>query len=308
MILNSKGVRRALAAIAASGISASLSVAQGAKPSSRPHLLDTLPLAVRYMEVFGQRLAYYEDGPRQARTIILLPNLGWDSHSWAHNFPELAQAYHVLAVDLPGFGRSAKPLLDYKMDTWTDFLAEFMQLRGLERATFVGAVMGGALAVQMALDHPKRVDAVVVAASNSGPGPHEGGLTSIPSAPSLAGTRANLLALFHDSSLVTDSVVRRRFIFRLQTNDGYAIQRHLADHRVPYTQEELARIQVPALVVWCREDRVTPLAWGEQFAAAFPQGRLATLSSCGHLPNLEQPLAFNEVLLDFLRSLPGRAP
>ena len=104
--------------------------------------------------------------------------------------------------------------------------------------------------------------------------------------------------------------MRERFRFRLRTNDGYTVQRHLADHRAPYTRDELARIQVPALVVWCREDRITPLSWGEQYAAALPRGQLATLESCGHLPNLEQPQAFNRAVLEFLRlaSLRRRAP
>jgi pimeloyl-ACP methyl ester carboxylesterase len=264
-------------------------------------LLDTLPINVAYVDVFGQRTAYYEGGKATAPVLILLPNLGWDSHAWAQNFVELGREYRVIAVDPLGFGRSAKPLLDYKMDTWTDFLNEFMRVKRIGQAAFAGAVMGGALSVQMALDYPDRVQAIVVAASNSGPGPHQGGM-AIPSAPSLAGTRANLMALFHDSTLISDVFVRSRFAFHLRTNDGYTVQRHLADHRAPYSIQELARIKVPALVVWCREDRITPLAWGESYAAAFPDNRLAVLGSCGHLPNIERPEAFNEVLLNFLRN------
>jgi pimeloyl-ACP methyl ester carboxylesterase len=279
-----------------------LAPASTARPQGPPNLLDTLPVPVQYVDVFGERMAFYEAGPPGAPTLLLLPNLGWDSHSWAQNFAALARTYRVVAVDPVGFGRSSKPLLDYKMDTWTDFLDEFMRVRGIRRATFGGVVMGGALSVQMALDHPERVEAIIVAASNSGPGPHEGG-RPIPAANSLAGTRANLLALFHDSSLVTDSLVRARFAFRLRVNDGYTIHRHLADHRVPYSREELARISVPALVVWCREDRITPLPWGERYAAALPRGRFAILERCGHLPNLEQPRAFNDAVLQFLRTV-----
>lgn len=280
--------------------------ATGASQQSTPRpardLLAVLPIAPRYVSIFGQRIAFYEAGPRGAETIILLPNLGWDSHAWAQNFSILSRQYHVIAIDPLGFGLSAKPLVDYKMDTWTDMLAEFLRVRGIPRATFAGAVMGGALSVQMALDHPDRVEGVIVVASNSGPGPHEGGMLRIPSEPSLAGTRANLLALFYDSTLVSDALVRERFAFRLRTNDGYTIQRHLADHRAPYTPEELSRIQVPVLVLWCRQDRVTPLSWGEQYAAALPRGKLVTLEACGHMPNVEQPAAFNRAVLDFMDS------
>lgn len=281
-----------------------LALALGAAPVSaqngRSRLLDTLRAPVRYARVFGQRIAYYESGPPGAPTLILIPNLGWDSHAWEQNVPELARRYHVVAIDPLGLGRSDKPLVEYKMDTWTDTFDEFMRVRGIARATFVGAVMGGALAVQMALDHPERVEAIVVAGSNSGPGPHEGGARPPPSGPSLAGTRASMLENFHDSALVTDEVVRARLAYRLGASDGYTIQRHLADHRVPYTPAELARIQVPALFVWCREDRVTPLSWGEDYARALPQGKLVVIDGCGHFPNLEQPAAFDRAVLEFL--------
>jgi len=263
---------------------------------------------VRYAQVFGQRLAYYEMGSADAPTVILIPNLGWDSQAWAQNAPALARHYHVIAVDPLGMGRSSKPLVDYKMDTWTDGLAELMRLKGIDRATFVGAVMGGALAVQMALDHPERVSAIVVAASNTGPGAHEGGARSPTYGPSLAGIRAGLLEAFFDSSLVTDALVRARLTYRLSAGDGYTIQRHLADHRPPYTPAELARISVPALFVWCREDRTTPLSWGEDYAKALPAGRLVILERCGHFPNLEQPGDFNRAVTGLLDSLTRGRP
>ena len=292
---------RVLAA-AIAGVSALSTDAQ--TPAARPNLLGRLPQPVRYAQVFGQRLAYYEAG--SGAVVFLIPSLGWDANAWAQNFSALARTYHVIAVDPLGLGRSDKPLIDYKMDTWTDGFAELMRIKGISRAAFIGAVMGGALAVQMALDYPDRVSAIVIAASNSGPGAHEGGLKGPPAyAPSLAGTRANLFDSFYDSSLVTDSIVRARLTYRLGAGDGYTIQRHLADHRVPYTPTELARVTIPALVVWCREDLITPLSWGDDYAKALPRGKLAVLDRCGHFPNLEQPTAFNRAVIGFLDSLAG---
>ena len=276
-------------------------------PPARPRLLDTLPLPAQYEIVFGQRLAYYEAGPRDAPAVILVPSLTWDAHAWAQNVGALARSYRVMVIDPLGTGRSDKPLIDYKMHTWTDGFAEFMRLRGIDRAAFVGAVMGGALAVQMALDHPERVSAIVVAASNSGPGPHVGPVRNPVGGPGLEGTRASLLAQFFDSTLVTDSVVRERFALRQRAGDQHTIRSHMADHRPRYTEAELARITVPALVVWCREDQVTPLDWGEDFAKPLPRGRLAVLERCGHYPNLEQPAAFDAVVGEFLASALGRS-
>ena len=269
----------------------------GLAAEQRPSILGKLKVAKRTVPVFGQQIAYYEAG--QGRVVVLLPNLTWDSHAWSQNLPALAEKYHVVALDLPGTGESVKPLIEYKMDTWTDFIAEFLRLKNISKATIIGAVMGGALAVQFALDHPDMSEGLVCAASNSGPGKHEGGLRP-ENWPSLAGTKRMLLASFHDKSLVTDALVRARFEDRLRVDDGYTVARHLADHRAPYSVDELSAIRVPALFVWCREDEITPLKWGEDYAAAVPGARLAVIEGCGHLPNLEKPEKFNQAVIEFL--------
>ena len=277
-------------------LAASLLFAAALQADATSPILRRLAIPRREITLFGQRIVYYEAG--HGRPLILLANLGWDANAWAQNLPALAKDHRVIALDLLGMGGSDKPLIDYKMNTWTDFLAEFLRRKQIPKATVIGAVMGGALAVQFALDHPEMTEAIVVAASNSGPGKHEGGDKSPPSGPSLAGTRQSLELAFFDDSLITDEVVRGRFEFRLKTNDGYTIQRHLGDHRAPYSREELAAIHAPALVVWCREDAITPLSWGEDYAAALPGAKLTVLERCGHLPNLEQPAAFDRAVLD----------
>jgi pimeloyl-ACP methyl ester carboxylesterase len=292
------------------GTLATAAAAQALRSSPSSSIVGTLSVHRRVIPVFGQRMVYYEAG--RGRPLILLANLGSDSNAWFQNFPELARHYRVIAVDLVGMGQSDKPLLDYKMETWTDFIAEFMRLKKIRKATIGGSVMGGALAVQFALDHPELSEGVICAASNSGPGKHEkpekpekperhdGGVKVSSGSFSLAGVRQGLLNQFYNKSLVTDEVVRALFEKRLRANDGYTIQRHLSDHREPYSKEELSRINVPTLFIWCRQDHVTPLSWGEDYAAAVPNARLAVLDRCGHHPNIEKPKEFNQAVIDFL--------
>jgi pimeloyl-ACP methyl ester carboxylesterase len=266
--------------------------------AQRPNIMGKLTTAKKTIAVFGQPIVYYEAG--RGRTLVLLAQLGWDSHMWSQNMPALADNYHVIAMDLLGTGESAKPHLEYKMDTWTDVIAEFLRLKGIPKATIVGAVMGGALAVQFALDHPEMSEGLVCAASNTGPGKHEGGRQPA-NWPSLAGVRRALMAWFHDKSLVTEELVRARFEDRLRADDGYTIERHLSDHRPPYSIQELSVIRIPALFVWCREDEITPLKWGEDYAAAVPGAQLVVIDRCGHFPNLEKPREFNRALTAFLK-------
>ena len=294
----------------ACGLSALFLAGTAPAATVHPQLMGKFAQKPRFEQVFGSRMAYYEFGQRhrgRGPTLILIPHLAWDANAWAANAPAIGARYHVIAIDPLGHGRSDKPMLEYKMDTWTDTIAEFLRRKGLSRAVFGGSGMGGALSVQMALDYPELVQGIVVAGSSSGPGEHKGAAArSGPHGPSLAGTRNYLLDHIHDDSLVTDAVVRARFAYRLQASDGYVIQRHLADHRPPYSPDELSKIRVPALLPWCREDGVTPLSWGEDFARALPQGRLAVLDKCGHFPNMERPEQFNAAVLKFLDGLERR--
>jgi len=270
--------------------------------------LSRLQQNVQIERVFGQRMAFYEAGVQfrgKEPTIILVPHLGWDAHMYAPNLPALAARYHVIAIDPIGFGLPDKPLVDYRMDTWSDTIAEFARRRGLTRIVVGGIAMGGALGVQTALDYPNFVAGIIVAGSNSGPGDHKGAVPRTGQySPSLSGVRSYFIDHFYDDSRVSDELVRERLEFRLRTNDGYAMQRHLANHRPPYTTQELARIKVPALLPWCREDTITPLLWGEDFAHALPRGTLAVLNECGHLSNIEQPDQFNAAVLSFMDKLP----
>lgn len=292
---------RLLAGALATLLQASAAFAETPRPA-----FDSLPVPVRFQQVFGARMAYYEVGKRDPTrpTLILIPHLGWDAQMFAANLPELAANHHVIAIDPIGFGRSDKPLLDYKMDTWSDTIAEFIREKHLGKVVIGGPAMGGAQGIQIALDEPDLVAGVVVVASNSGPGKHTGDAPrSGPYTHTLAGTRAYLLDHFFDDRLVTDQFVRQRFAFRLRTNDAYTIARHLADHRPPYSMSELARIKVPVLFIWCREDTITPLSWGEDFARALPKGRLTILNRCGHLPNIEAPAQFNAAVTSFMHQL-----
>ena len=267
---------------------------------AQANILDTLQIPVRFENVGGHRIAYYEAGPSESAVLILIPTLRWSAHSWAQNLPAFARSFRVIAIDPLGTGHSDKPQIDFKMNTWTDSFAEFMRIKGIHKAVFAGTEMGGALAVQMAIDYPQRVSAIVVAASNSGPGPHEGGARRVVGgSPELV--KANLLVEFFDSTLITDDVVRTLMQRRSQAGDQHTIRSHLSDHRPPYSTTELRSVRVPALFLWCKEDRITPPSWGRDFASPVRGAEFVLLERCGHYPNLETPDAFNQAVMRFLR-------
>src|SRR5574337_65369 len=78
----------------------------------------------KVVEVYGQRLHYYEAGEGPA--VILLHGLGADGTRWAANLGPLSQQFHVYALDEIGFGNSDKPLIEYQIEPFSDFLQGFM--------------------------------------------------------------------------------------------------------------------------------------------------------------------------------------
>src|SRR5215212_7496178 len=91
--------------------------------------------------VFGQKIHYVEAG--SGPTVILLHGLGGSTQVWQFNIAALAEKYHVIAPDQIGFGKSDKPLVNYRIRTYVDFLDQFCKQLKIERASLVGSSMGG---------------------------------------------------------------------------------------------------------------------------------------------------------------------
>src|SRR5215212_3236083 len=91
--------------------------------------------------VFGQKIKYVEAG--SGPVVVLLHGLGGNSTNWAFNTPALAQKFRVVVPDQVGFGGSDKPLINYRIGTYVDFLDKLLAELKVERATLVGNSMGG---------------------------------------------------------------------------------------------------------------------------------------------------------------------
>lgn len=248
--------------------------------------------------VYGQSIRYIEAG--QGRAVILLHGLGAVKEMWMANFAALALGHHVYALDQLGFGHSDKPLLEYKIATWVDFLYGFMQSENIRTATLVGNSLGGWIALEFTAQHPEMVEKLVLVDA-AGLAWGRGGPVVDLNPSSMAGWRTLLESLFYDKKMVSDQVVLRVFTDHLRNNDGYTIERTLAGFaQAQFEDDKLKSIHAPTLVVWGREDELLPVARGEKFRDGIPGAKLVVLEQCGHLPQLEKADEFNRAVLDFL--------
>src|SRR6476619_7146676 len=175
--------------------------------------------------VFCVKLHYLEAG--RGAPVVLLHGLGGDGSRWAPNIDPLAKDFHVFALDQIGFGESDKPLANYHTGMLAEFLVGFLKAVGVQKASLVGNSMGAGVALYTAVHYPDMVDRIVLA---DGGGYRSASGAAAPPATADAlrrrqlqnsvtreETREFFKILFHDKSLVTDTMVDEQLSMRLRS-------------------------------------------------------------------------------------------
>lgn len=275
-----------LFALLMSAASSSFSQGQMAPPSEKTAV------------VYGQNIRYFEAG--QGPAVILLHGLGSVKEVWLPTFGLLSAKYHVYAIDQLGFGHSDKPLIEYKISTWVDFLQAFMQSQNIAKATLIGNSLGGWIATEFAVQHPEMVEKLVLV--DSAGLASQGSITVNLNPATVAETRALLEAVFYDKKMVTDQFVLQVFTNHMRNNDGYTIQRTMAGvaQQPQFEDDKLNSIHAPTLVVSGREDELVSVSRAEKLHKGITGSKFVVFDHCGHVPQIEKPDEFNRAVLDFL--------
>lgn len=253
--------------------------------------------------VFGQKIKYVEAG--SGPVVVLLHGLGGNSTNWVFNTPALAQKFRVIVPDQIGFGQSDKPFINYRIGTYVDFLDKFLAELKVERATLVGNSMGGWVAALYTLKYPSKVERLVLVDAAGFAPPKEFDLNALaglnPSTRDEMKRLANLV--FFNPMFKSDAAVDVLLAQRLSAGDGYTIQRLVESiyRGDDMLDGKLSAIKQPVLVVWGREDGLTPLAReGERFKRELPSAQMLVFDQCGHVPQVEKAAEFNAAVLKFL--------
>lgn len=252
--------------------------------------------------VFGQKIHYAEAG--SGPTVILLHGLGGSWRAWQQNIGPLAEKFHVIAPDQIGFGKSDKPLVNYRIRTYVDFLDQFCKQLNIDRATLVGNSMGGWIALLFTAALPDRVDKLVLVDAAGYPPPKDvDPRTFYGLNPSTrAGMKALVAKVFYGKIFQTDTAIDAAIANRLAAGDGYTIN-SITESIIrgeDFLDVQVKTIKRPTLIVWGREDGLTPLSDGERFNKEIPGSKLVVIEQCGHVPNLEKAAEFNAALMKFL--------
>ena len=270
------------------------------------------------VEIDGLPIRYLAAG--EGQPLVLLHGAGDNSLDWRWVLPVLARKHRVYAPDLPGSPDSARPAADYSPAFFERFVAAFVDALGIGRATFIGNSLGGLVALRFALSEPARVTALVLVdsaglgravnpafTSVNVPGLGEAAIPfwrSPVGAYHRAWGRTALLFAHPPRTVPREWLAEQ---CRMALSPGY-LEAHMTVLRAlvsPLGQREvlvdrLPSLKIPTLVVWGARDRVFPESQAREAVARLPEGSLALIPDCGHMPHVECPERFLAALGEFI--------
>jgi pimeloyl-ACP methyl ester carboxylesterase len=282
----------------------------------------------RTLTVDGLNIHYFCGG--SGAPLVLVHGLGSSAGvEFYFNLEPLAAHHHVLAIDLPGFGRSDKPAVEYTIAVFIKAVRDLMRSESVERAAVMGVSMGGRVALGLALESPEMVERLILVDA-LGVGAPKAVL-----AYRLLLTRGlgelTLSSTAHALRRMRPQTIRRLWSWYMQRPgrlDDILTDQRIADHgellskreyRAAYlsalrslasmhtlrggvlVKERLKELPMPTLLIWGRHDHIFPAAHAEAAVRELRDGRVAVFEHSGHTPQMEEPDHFNRLVLDFLK-------
>ena len=266
--------------------------------------------------VKGQTMAYLDIGTGQP--VILIHGFGGSMWQWEHQQTALSTQVRLITPDLIGSGLSDKPDLEYRPEQLLEYFVAFMDALQIRQATLVGNSMGAGLAIGMALTYPDRVSKLIligglpanVTAKLTSPSIRRALETSAPSWLVSFGNwlfgglmvESVLKEIVHDPALLTPAVIERSN--RNRRRPGLIPPLLTVRDTVPLWEAGFAKrigeINHPTLILWGEEDRVFPIAVGEELHRTIKGSTLVRIPKAGHIPQWEQPGPANKAMVEFL--------
>jgi pimeloyl-ACP methyl ester carboxylesterase len=264
----------------------------------------------------------YADAGGPGVPLLFVHGLSSYAAYWEYQLPHYAERYRVIAVDLPGYGASDRPDAPYTPPWFADVLVGFMDTLDLPSATVVGHSMGGQIALTLALDHPERVDRLVLSAPAGFERFSDGEARLIEAYwtedRALHSREDEVRASFQAAVFnrrddgVERLIEERVRLGRHPTFRGtsVAVSRSISGMMRYPVLDRLDQITAPTLIVFGTDDRMIPnpllhggrtRAIAEAGAAAIPGAELVMLPGAGHTAHHDAPDAFHAAVDDFLQ-------
>jgi pimeloyl-ACP methyl ester carboxylesterase len=240
-------------------------------------------------------------------SLVLIHGAGDSSAVWEKQTAYFSTSHQVLAVDLPGHGaRVPKPGMD-RHEKNAQEVCWIMDQQGISKAVIAGHSMGGAVALTMALEHPERLQGLVLVATGARMKMRPDFLEEARKSAETYGSAVPAATHIIPVEQMVHPAIPADAVEWLKDRIGKAsAQATYADFQANNNfdvMNRLGEVRVPTLVIGGSEDRMAPRKFAEFLANAIPGARLEILDPCGHYPQVEQEQAFNRAVESFLAEI-----
>ena len=261
----------------------------------------------------GINTRYLHAGSNDKPALIMLHGVGGHAEAYVRNLKSHAEHFSVWAIDMVGHGWSDPATEDLEIPIYTRHLLAFMDAVGLAKASLSGESLGGWVAARLAIDHPERVERLVLntaGGSQADPKVMERLKTlSLQAAddPSWEFIKVRVQWLMADKSKAYDDLVatRQAIYARPGMKEGMKNNMILQEMEVRKRNllyaDDYARIKAPTLVLWTSDDPTADVSEGRRMASMIPGALFTVMDGCGHWPQFEDTPTFDRIHLAFLR-------
>jgi len=270
----------------------------------RQALIDKIDCNVEQSEVIAGKIKTTCLSGGQGFPVVVLHGAGAGAVTWYPSIGAISKNFCVIAPDIVGYGESDKPNAAYDRPYFATWLKDFFSAMDISKAHIVGLSQGGAIALQFAIENPDLVEKLVLVDS--------GALGAKPTCkPFLAMVWMNIVP-----SNLSNRFASRYLLANTECRDPnhvyYSVEvlkkpggknaftqgRGAAVSAIP--EESLRQIQNHILIIWGENDNFFSVEHGEAAAQIIPNAKLQRIKDAGHLPLMDQPDVFNEILIEFL--------
>lgn len=232
----------------------------------------------------------------KGKTVVMLHGWGDTSSTFAGLTAELSKKYKVIAVDLPGFGKTQAPGQAWTLDDYAAFVGTFLNKISVKPYTLVGHSNGGAIAIRALSSHVISTDRLVLLASAGIRGQYNG--------------RNKVLRMVAKTGKLLTKPLPRSVQKRLRTKmyqtvgSDMLVAEHLQETFKNIVSDdvraEAASIQVKTLLVYGNNDSATPPSYGHMLKDQLPHGTLHIIKDAGHFVHHDSQLQVTDYIMEFL--------
>lgn len=269
----------------------------------------------RYPWKYGD-IFYQVKGAREARPLVLIHSFapGASSYEWRKNVDALAEHFRVYVFDLLGAGLSDHPAIEYSAEVYTDLVGDFLKEVISKPALVVAHGLSSAFAIMCAYRRPQLFEKLILVSPPAAllaqrtPGITHTALKSVLKMPVVGEFAYNILTSrnaiqgyldrrgYHNPGLITDQMVEYVFSSAHQEHSHYPAATLFSKELVIDIHEPLARLRVPVVAIWGREEEQSAHETSETYKLANPAIEVRILERCSQQLQDEQAAKFNTLV------------